>query len=226
MFASNYSKNIPGGDEFISYPGSYHYFAHAIKKSGETGLLIVSDLPGLPIPGFEEISPENNAKLLSAILAVEATKLALPALPIMHPEELMEFRAENTDTLRHFRRAMLTYASDLNGKIKGLKSSEVEEATKFFVDTEIVPILDALRDAMNAPARPWYKRIIDGAGVLAQVGPSFFTMPPEAAVATALSKFAGQFAVELIAEGDHRDALKRSGLYYLLKLERFRADHK
>jgi hypothetical protein len=33
-----------------------------------------------------------------------------------------------------------------------------------------------------------------------------------------------RIAVELMAEGDHRDALKRSGLYYLLKLERFKAD--
>ena len=54
------------------------------------------------------------------MLALEAAKLALPALPILRPEELMEFRAENVKALRIFRRAMLTYAGELNSKIKGV----------------------------------------------------------------------------------------------------------
>jgi hypothetical protein len=178
----------------------------------------------VPIPGFEQTTPENNAKILSAVLALEAAKLALPALPILRPEELMEFRAENVKALRIFRRAMLTYAGELNSKIKGVKPAEFQEITRFYVQTEIAPALDALRDMMNAPARPWYKRVIEGAGVLAQIGPSFFTMPPEAALTSALAKIAGQFATELVAEGDHRTALKRSGLFYLLKLERFHAE--
>jgi hypothetical protein len=51
-------------------------------------------------------------------------------------------------------------------------------------------------------------------------------MTPEAALTKALAKVAGQFAIELVAEGDHRVSMKRSGLYYLLSLERFHADKK
>jgi hypothetical protein len=226
FFATGYSKALPGSDEFLSYPGGYHYLIHAVHRSAETGFPIVSDVPGLPIPGLDEATPENNAKILATILAIEATKLALPAFPILRPEELMEFRAENAQSLRNFRRAMLIYAAELNSKIKGAKPTEFGEITKFFVQTEIVPSLDTLREAMNAPARPWHKRIIEGAGVLAQVAPYFFTMTPEAALTKALAKVAGQFAIELVAEGDHRVSMKRSGLYYLLSLERFHADKK
>jgi hypothetical protein len=60
------------------------------------------------------------------------------------------------------------------------------------VDSGIVPVFDALSDAMNAPAFPWYKRIIDGKSVLTQMGRSC-TMPPEAAAVTA-SVVCWQFA--------------------------------
>lgn len=81
--------------------------------------------------------------------------------------------------------------------------------------------MDELRAALNAPSRPWYKRWLDGARVTVEVGAGFITMPPGSAIANALAKYAGLFANELTAEGDHRAAMKRSGLYYLLSLERF-----
>ena len=37
----------------------------------------------------------------------------------------------------------------------------------------------------------------------------------------ALTTYAAQFFVEVGAHGDKQDALKRSGLYYLLRLEKF-----
>ncbi len=142
-------------------------------------------------------------------------------MPILNPEDLMEFRAENQDALRGFRRSMLTYAADLNGKINDLSPDEFEHKTQFFIQTEIVPAMDALRQAMNTPARPWYRRTIDAAKVTAQVGLGFLTMEPNSAMANALVKYAGLFADELTAEGDHRSALKRSGLFYLLNLEKY-----
>ena len=70
----------------------------------------------------------------------------------------MEFRAENTTTLRAFRRSMLRYADDLNKRLSGIEPKELEKHTKFFINTEIVPVLDELQAAVNAPARAWWRR--------------------------------------------------------------------
>src|SRR5439155_25421575 len=83
--------------------------------------------------------------------AIECTKLALPPMPILMPEHLMEFRAENATALKTFRRSMLQYAGDLNDKIKDVSPADFERTTNFFIETEIVPVMDALRSAHERP---------------------------------------------------------------------------
>jgi hypothetical protein len=225
-FHSSHHKSIPGSDEHVTWPGDYHYLANAVIESGRIGVPLLNDLPSrLPIPGLEPSTPHNNAKVLSGILAIECTKLALPPMPILRPEHLMEFRAENTMALKTFRRAMLQYAADLNDKIKHLSPADFERATNFFIQTELVPALDALRSSMNDPARPWYHRLADHMKVLAELGASFFAINPTAAIAKALAKYTGVLGAQLTAEGDQRANLQRSGLYYLLSLERFHGTH-
>ena len=124
----------------------------------------------------------------------------------------MEFRADNNAALRGFRRSMLRYAGDLNGKVANVPPAEIQAATKFFVDTEIVPALDELRAKMNAPARPWYKRAVDFGRVLPKVVPSFFTMNPSTIIGSILTNYAGEFFTELSAVGEKRESLKKSGL--------------
>jgi len=124
----------------------------------------------------------------------------------------MEFRADNNAALRGFRRSMLRYAGDLNGKVANVPPAEIQAATKFFVDTEIVPALDELRAKMNAPARPWYKRAVDFGRVLPKVVSSFFTMNPSTIIGSILTNYAGEFFTELSAVGEKRESLKKSGL--------------
>ena len=154
----------------------------------------------------------DKAKQLSAMLAIECVRLALPELPLLRPEDLMEFRADNNAALRGFRRSMLRYAGDLNGKVANVPPAEIQAATKFFVDTEIVPALDELRAKMNAPARPWYKRAVDFGRVLPKVVSSFFTMNPSTIIGSILTNYAGEFFTELSAVGEKRESLKKSGL--------------
>ena len=226
QFSTNYHRGLPGGDRAITYPGSYHYLAGAIRYSAQTGIPLLSDLPGLPIPGVDGSVPKDDAKTLAAIIAIECTRLVLPELPMLRPEDLMEFRAENTTTLRAFRRSMLRYAADLNKRISGIKAEEFERHTKFFIDTEIVPVLDELRAAVNAPARAWWKRGLDFVKVVPELAAGAFTMEPTTAIAKVLTTYAGQMFTEIIAKGDQREALKRSGLYYLLRLRAFQEEHK
>ena len=81
MFESGHSKGLPGGDETVNYPGDYHYLARAIIQSGKTGIPLLNDIPGLKLPGMLDIAPQDDAKLLAGILAVECTRIALPPTP-------------------------------------------------------------------------------------------------------------------------------------------------
>jgi hypothetical protein len=225
MLPTNFSKALPGGNEFIAFPGDYHYMAGTLLESARAGVPLLNDIPGLPIPGFEETTLAFDSKALSAILALECVRLALPELPLLRPEDLMEFREANTTTLRAFRRSMLRYAAELNGAIRGLPAGEIEDATKFFVDTEIVPVLDELRSTMHGPARPWYKRAVDLIKVVPELGTAFMTLDPTTAIAKVMTTYAGQFFAEVMAKGEQREALKRSGLYYLLRLQTYQSEH-
>src|SRR5215216_2969010 len=86
------------------------------------------------------------------------------------------------------------------------------------VQTEIVPVLDELQAAIDAPARPWWRRGMDVVRVVPALAAGCFTMEPSAAVTKILTTYPGQMFTEFVAQGDGREARKRSGLYYLLKL--------
>jgi hypothetical protein len=222
---TNFHKGMPDGSkEHVTYPGDYHYLAGALLHSARTGIPLLNDMPGLPVPLASEVGESNNAQVLSAVLAIECVRLALPTLPLLWPEDLMEFRADNTVPLRAFRSGMLKYAADLNREVGRHAVEDLEAATKFFVDTEIVPALEELRSKMNAPARPWYKRAIDFGRVAPKLGPAFYTMNPGLILASILSNYLPQFFTELSAIGEKHEALKRSPLYYLLRLEEFQSD--
>ena len=112
-------------------------------------------------------------------------------------------------------------AADLNAQIKGLTRKDFEEKTKFFIETKIVPAMDELNAAMNDPAHPWHKRAIDAIKIIPAVGGAYMTGGTAAALAKALTATAAQFFVEVAAKGDKEEALKRSGLTYLLQLKAF-----
>jgi hypothetical protein len=222
LFDTNrYTQNILGTDVSIIFPGSHYYLAGAVIHSAKSGIPLVNDIGELPIPGLNDIAPMDSAKVLAGILAIECTRLALPPTPLLYPEEIMEFREQNKHLLRAFRRSMLRYAADLNGKIKDFSPRDFESTTKFFVETQIVPSMDELNAAMNDPARPWYKRALDTLKIIPEIGGAFLTGGSAAALTKAISASAAQFFVEVGAMGDKQDALKRSGLTYLLHLRTF-----
>jgi hypothetical protein len=208
----------------VSNYGDYHYLAGAIIDSARRGTPLLNDLPGVPIPGIEDSTPVDKAKILSSIIAIECTRLVLLETPILRPPDIMEFREANAALLRAFRRSMLRYTADLNGKIDGLSVEDFREKTRFFIETEIVPAMDELRSTMNNPARPWFKRAVDAAKVFPSIAGAYLAGGPAAVAAMAITKSAEQFFVEVAAHGDRKEALKRSGLYYLLKLEQFQND--
>jgi hypothetical protein len=220
-FDGNHVKGIPGSGVSIVYPGQYVYLARALMHSDATGVPLLNDVPAMQIPGMPDAVPVDNAKTLATILAIECTKLVLPRTPLLRPEGIVEFRAENAALLRGFRRSMLRYAADLNAKIKDLTREDFEAKTRFFIETQIVPTMDELNAVMNDRTRPWHKRAIDGIKLIPEIGGAFITGGPAAAIAKAITGTASQFFVEVAAKGDGEEALKRSGLTYLMRLKAF-----
>jgi hypothetical protein len=225
-FHTNFSKAMPGSEEATLYPGDYHYLAGALLHSAKTGIPLLNDTPGLPVPLISDGQEGDKAKHLAAMLAIECAKLALPELPLLWPEDLMEFRVENRAELRVFRRSLLRYAGELDAKLGDVRPEEIEATTKFFVRTEIAPALDELRAKMNAPARPWYKRAIDAVRVVPKVSPSFYTMDIKTILGAVLAGYLPQLFTELAAIGEKRETLKKSGLYYLLRLETYQGENR
>jgi hypothetical protein len=78
--------------------------------------------------------------------------------------------------------------------------------------------MDELNVLMNDPARPWHKRAISAIKVIPEIGAAFLAGGPTAALTKAITAYATQFIVELAAKGDKEEAIKRSGLTYLMRL--------
>ncbi|BBD97116.1 hypothetical protein SAMIE_1006170 [Sphingobium amiense] len=218
-FAPWHHKGVPGSDEHLTYPGDYYYQAAALRKSGELGAPLVSDMPGLPVPGAAG-DMTGDAKALSGFLALQTMRVALDGVPLLAPDDIMEFRNANSQALRAFRRAMLRYAGEWRDKLKELPPEEVVRETAFLVQTEIVPALDELRQLASDPARPWYKRAVDGIKMAAALAGACMMADKEKAFGAMLAAAAPMFFTEVEAKGDKSQTVRRSDLYYLLKLQR------
>jgi len=219
IFKGWHHKAVPGSSsEHLTYRGDTYYQAGAIQTAGERGIFLVNDLPSLPIPGSDS-GPARDAKALSAFIALEAMKFVMPEMPLLSPDALMDFREENGPHLRAFRRAMLRFAGTWRSKLAAAKPEDVVHETQFLVQTEIMPALDELRQAASDPARPWYKRAIDGVRVTASLAGAFMTSKGHSGLGDALAALAPQFITELDAKGEQNQRVRRSDLYYLLKVQ-------
>lgn len=218
MFSSWHHKGVPNSEEHLTYPGDYFYQAGAIKTAGELGFPIITDVPGMPVPGTGS-QVTNDAQALAAFIALETMQVVLPELPLLRPEDLMEFREDNQAYLRGFRRAMLRYAGEWRGKLAGASPEDIKRETEFLIKTEIVPALDELRQLAADPARPWHKRAVDGIRIVASVTGSCMTMRFDKAISQLVEALAPQFFQEVEAKGDKSQSLKRSDLYYLLRVQ-------
>jgi hypothetical protein len=211
-----WSKNVPGGDS-IGAPGSLFYPASAFLYGCRNGLPVVNDDGMLPVPSTG--NAKNNTKALAAIMAVECVRLVLPSVPpVLHPRDIGEMRSELRAHLRPFRLALLRLAGELNGLITADASPrDVQAAARVLAETKVYPELQGLRDEIERASKPYFKRAIGVFKTAPELAQAFSTMSPSLAVARVLGKLLG--GLESIADDQNkREHLKRSGLYYLLRL--------
>jgi hypothetical protein len=195
MISSGHIKGMPGSDESVAYRGEFHQFANAICESARTGIPLINDVPGLPV--FSDIaSPVDDAKALAGLISVLCMRLLLPEIPVLAPSDLMEFRDESKKELRAFRRAMLTYAAGLNKSLdQDAEAADIEKKAQFFVETEIGPRLEDLRDTIGKKSFGWVSR--SASTIIPSVGAGYLTGGNYPAIAALLTTGAAQLASEL-----------------------------
>lgn len=218
MFDTSSLKGLPGGEESIIHAGDFFYQAGAIQYSAEKQIPLIDDGTrdqfGLALPF--KAQHKDNAPALATLLAVESLGLVLPDLPPMTCEELVDFRFENEKELRNFRASMLRFATSLNQQLPDNPSvEELNSKVKFIVDTEVAPALHDLKRDLDNPNRPWQKRIADVGRIASAVTVGWLSGGPIAP--TAAAALTNAVLSDLEGRGDRQEAVKRNGLYYLLK---------
>jgi hypothetical protein len=194
------------------------YPANAFLYAARKGLPLVTNNPYLPIPAIPTESPKDNATLLATIMAIECINIALPALPSMTVATIAEMRAETRESVRPFRREMLKMTKDLNVMLASNATMEdVQRSARFLAQSQVMPALEELREVLNQPKKPWYRRATDLAKEIPELATSYATMPTNIALAKSLAKIAGALADTQDRQREAEER-KRTGMYFLLKV--------
>ena len=221
IFESGHTFEIGEGSAYIAYPGSFHYPAMALLFAAERGLPIINDEPMLAVPGLPG-RVKDNAKALASILAVECVQFLLPSIPPIDIYDLLDFRDEMKPHVQPFRLALLRLARQLNMLIgEGASAADIQQKARFVVETDINPLLIELRKFAESPDRPWYKKAADLARPASKLAASYFTLSQGSAIADTRMQSGGLFAAAIAGARDKESAIKRSPMYYLLRLSEF-----
>ena len=92
--------------------------------------------------------------------------------------------------------------------------------------TEVLPALVELKEIVGQPDKPWYSRVSDVVTGASTIAAAFSTMTPAVASIAAASSIGGLVASEIQAHKGKKDAIKRTGIYYLLKVDSLTAPPK
>jgi hypothetical protein len=213
-----FAKGLPGTRETsINGPGWECYPANAFLYAAQRGLPYVNDDPTMPMLAPSDASAKNNAKVLSAVLAMECVRLKLPRLQALPPQAIHELRERTREDVQPFRSAMLTLTEKVNNAIgSGATADEVAGAARFVAEQQVEPALEELRKILRDPGRHWTKRLVDFVGPATVLTSSTSTLPET------IVKVLTAFLPALVAEADaqrKKQAARRSRLNFLLKLE-------
>jgi hypothetical protein len=143
--------------------------------------------------------------------------LLLPELPVMSPTDLMEFRSDTAKELRSFRKAMLTFSAAINRDLHAdATTDDIEQQIKFFIQTEISPQLDDLRELSKKRSLSWIGRA--AFKMAPAVVAAYLTGGGYASIAAFITSGFNNIPAER-KSADGRSEAAKSGLYYLLKAE-------
>jgi hypothetical protein len=219
-----FAKGLPGensAENSINAPSWLSYPANAVAFSQKNRIPLLNDWPEFPVPYIPH-SPKNDARILSAYLALESVKCIFPRIGAVNPEQLVEIRNDLRDELIPFRIKMCQISKELNGAIDASSSwQDVQKNAKFIVETTIVPELENLNKAINDTGKPWHQRLVNVTLDTPELIGNFFTMLPHKA-ALEVFKRISQEVKEIYDEQVQKNRLMiGSGLSYLMKLHKY-----
>ncbi len=211
MWTPGYSKGL-SYEASLDYPADYYYQCNALIYSGDHGIPLINADPRLPVPSLTGESAKNNAKLLSSLMAIQCVKLVFPEVGELQPQEISALRNELATEFKDFRLGLLRLAKELNVAIESTATEkEVVEAAKFIAQTEVVPTLVELREALSKPQQ----------GILTRSWELTKKIPGLTSSYVSLDSSAIPKTIEALGDWliGSRPIEKRSNMYYLLKLE-------
>ncbi|MBI1360563.1 MAG: hypothetical protein GC155_09830 [Alphaproteobacteria bacterium] len=207
------------GEATILYPGDYTYSAAALTYAGQVGLPIINDVPMLGIPSLPAESLKHNASALASLLAVECMQFILPQIPQLDVSQLMDFRDEMRPYVQQFRIAILKMTKSLSAQIEaGADAGTIAAAARFVIESELQPMLIELKAFAEAPGRPWHRSLIKP--LQAWLSPGYWMMPPAAQLARLADGYINQAIASELGTKQREAEVKRSPLYYLLKVQK------
>jgi hypothetical protein len=212
--------NDPSKGPSIAYPGRFHYPAGAAVYALNARLPLINDVQMLGMPRLSANSVKNDATVLASILAVECVQFVLPQAPVLDITELLDFRDEMKPHTTAFRLALLRLTEKLNNQIvDGATAEDIASAARFIVESQIQPLLVELKAFSENPARPWYKRALGlGQPLQGYLTGEYWSLPPEAQLAGIAQRYAAMLTKGVGDERAKQDAIRRSPMYYLLRM--------
>lgn len=215
IFSTGHSKGLPL-EQTLDWPGPLYYQANALLYSGRNGIPLLNDDPHLPVPALTGEQAKHNSKLLAMIMAIECTRLVLPQIGELQPQQIIEARTELKPYLAPFRRGMLKLAGRLNSAIQQTSdSAEIGRAAEFIAQTEVYPSLVELRAELDRhKQRSWMPRTWELTKCVPAIVASFSVGHYPAMVQKIVAAFGSWFIAGVTEENP------RSGLHYLLKMQK------
>lgn len=219
-YIPGWHKQLPGSREGICLPAPLVYAANAVIYATGNELPMLSDEPSLPVIGMGSPSDAQLEKALTAIVALEALKLVLPSVPIMHPESLRHFRAANAGSLKRFRGGMLHCSRELMAALRqGEDERGIVHLAKKIVEQDIRPSLENLRSDCMRKGTPWYEDLMSVGSATATLAGAYYAASANETTAAVLLALT-PFLVAVQKERDRKAELSCSPLFYLLTLEK------
>jgi len=211
IWSPGYHKGL-SYEAAIDYPAEYYYQTNALIYSGYHGIPLINADATLPVPALAGESAKNNAKLLSSLMAIHCVNLVFPEMGELQPAEISALRNELSVEFSSFRLGLLHLAKELNQAIDSdATEQDIIEAAKFIAQTEVLPTLVELQEALSKPQQ----------GILTRSWELTKKLPGLASSYASLDAAAIPKTIEALGDWliGSRPEEPRSNMYYLLKLE-------
>lgn len=220
FYIPGHHKGFPGHHDGLGIPSALVYAANALIYAARNDLPIINEEPWLPVVEHGTSSDAQLEKALTAVAALEALRLVMPAVPIMRPESLREFRAVNADALKRFRFSMTRCSRELIAALRdGADENYVTDLAAKIADQDIRPTLEDLRTEYSRQGTSWYEDLANCGSAVASVASAYYAPTASAAAVVALLAIS-PLLVGMQKEKDRKAELRNKPLFYLLSIEK------